>query len=177
MVLIQYSIHYFICFLLFWIPVDQGPELYTKNMERKVFKSLSKIYEGKELEVKELTSRIEIPKNQFLIESTVLRIATKEDANLGHVVIARAPSKTATFDYYLIFDSQWVLKEAKVALYREDYGGEISSKRWLSQFYGAKQGTQFQVGEDIAAISGATISVHAMTRSLNHILAALNSFF
>ena len=42
-------------------------------------------------------------------------------------------------------------------VYREDYGGEISSKRWLSQFNNSNLNSRFEYGDNISAISGATI--------------------
>jgi Na+-translocating ferredoxin:NAD+ oxidoreductase RnfG subunit len=86
-----------------------------------------------------------------------------------------APSRTDTFDYLLILDQNFVLTKAKILIYREDYGGEISSKRWLSQFYEKPLDTQFQVGESVSGISGATISVRSMTQSVNVVFSFLKN--
>jgi len=58
----------------------------------------------------------------------------------------------------------------KVLIYREDYGGEIGSKRWLKQFVGKSLNDELNVGQNIKAISGATISVNAMTTAVNNVL-------
>jgi len=55
-------------------------------------------------------------------------------------------------------------------VYREDRGGEIGSKRWLRQFIGKSKGEFLKYQKDIAAISGATISVKSMTTEVNKIL-------
>ena len=55
---------------------------------------------------------------------------------LGYAFIDKAPSKTDEFDYLVLFDENLIIKKAKVLMYREDYGGEIGSRRWLKQFIG-----------------------------------------
>ena len=47
------------------------------------------------------------------------------------------------------------LKKLRILTYRENYGGEISNKRWLKQFLDREV-------NDVQAISGATISVESM---------------
>jgi len=81
--------------------------------------------------------------------------------------VDKAPSKTADFDYLVIFDHNLKIARTKVLIYREEYGGEIGSKRWLRQFTG-KSGEDSL--DDIAAISGATISVRSMTNAVKDIL-------
>ncbi len=92
---------------------------------------------------------------------------------LGYAYIAKAPSKTAKFDYLVLLDSDLIVKKTKVLIYREEYGGEIGSKRWLKQFVGKTQNDQLQHGDNIIAISGATISVRSMTNAMNDLLASL----
>ena len=54
------------------------------------------------------------------------------DENLtGYFYYGKALSKADVFDYVVIFDSELIIKKIKILAYREDYGGEIGSKRWL----------------------------------------------
>lgn len=96
-----------------------------------------------------------------------------ETQSLGYAYIAKAPSKTAQFDYLVLLDTELVVKKAKVLVYREEYGGEIGSKRWLKQFIGKTQTDDLKYGDNIIAISGATISVRSMTGAMNNLLASL----
>jgi len=75
---------------------------------------------------------------------------------LGYAYISKAPSKTDQFDYLLLLDNNLTIVKAKVLIYREEYGGEIGSKRWLKQFIGKTQNDDLKYGENIIAISGAT---------------------
>jgi len=93
---------------------------------------------------------------------------------LGYGYIGNAPSKTATFDYLVLFDKDFIITKSKVLIYREDYGGEIGSKRWLRQFTGvATTSPELKYNVDIIPISGATISVQSMTRAVNELLQSL----
>lgn len=93
--------------------------------------------------------------------------------HLGFGYIGNAPSKTATFDYLVLFDTDFILTKSMVLIYREEYGGEIGSKRWLRQFEGGTVNSDFAYRKDIIPISGATISVQSMTLAINDLLKSL----
>ena len=98
----------------------------------------------------------------------------KDQKHLGYFYFGKAPSKADEFDYMVIFDDQLIIKKIKILAYREDYGGEISSKRWLRQFNGSSKSDLLKYGKDIKGISGATISAKAMTNAVNDLLANLS---
>lgn len=93
---------------------------------------------------------------------------------LGYAYIGKAPSKTANFDYLVLFDTDFIIQKSKVLIYREEYGGEIGSKRWLRQFNGkSSKSGKLIYNEDIIPISGATISVRSMTKAINDLLESI----
>jgi Na+-translocating ferredoxin:NAD+ oxidoreductase RnfG subunit len=97
-----------------------------------------------------------------------------DDATVGYGYIGNAPSKTATFDYLVLFDTNFIITKSNVLVYREEYGGEIGSKRWLKQFSGKSyESPELKYREDIIPISGATISVRSMTRAMNDLLQSI----
>ena len=96
-----------------------------------------------------------------------------ENEQVGYAYISKAPSKTDQFDYLILLDNNLTILKAKVLVYREDYGGEIGSKRWLKQFIGKNPDDELKYKENIAAISGATISVRSMTNAVNDLLKSL----
>ena len=99
---------------------------------------------------------------------------TTDNEFLGYGYIGSAESKAATFDYLILFDKELVIVKTKVLVYREEYGGEISSKRWLKQFNGKSSSSEELIyNQDVIPISGATISVRAMTQSINDVLKSL----
>jgi len=95
------------------------------------------------------------------------------DQLLGYAYVSKAPSKTDEFDYLILFDADLIIMTSKVLVYREDYGGEIGSKRWLKQFIGKSSSDQLVYGDNIMAISGATISVKSMTNAVNNVLKSI----
>ena len=98
---------------------------------------------------------------------------TAKEILIGYAYVAKAESKTDMFDYLVLVDSDLIIKKSKVLVYREDYGGEIGSKRWLKQFIGKTINDELLYGENIMAISGATISVKSMTNAVNNFLKSL----
>ena len=121
---------------------------------------------------------IQLKHKEFQTNSVVGDFYKIIDSNqlLGYAFIGTAPSKTDTFEYLVVFDSSLVIKKVNILVYREDYGGEIGSNRWLRQFVGKARNTDLAVGKNIAAISGATISVYSMTNAVNQLLNEMNKF-
>nr|WP_321236786.1 FMN-binding protein [uncultured Psychroserpens sp.] len=147
----------------------------TKKIEKKVYKEIKSTYDVEdfefisfeipEKEAKNLPSKFGVD-NFFQI--------TSGENQLGFAYISKAPSKTAQFDYLILLDSDLSVKKAKVLIYREEYGGEIGSKRWLKQFVGKTPENEINYPQDIVAIAGATISVRSMTTAINDLLRSLN---
>lgn len=101
------------------------------------------------------------------IQDDNLIVLLHGDRKLGYAFMDKAPSKTAEFDYLILFDTDLKIVKTKVLVYREEYGGEIGSKRWLNQFTGKSAGDELK---DVVAISGATISVRSMTKAVQDAL-------
>jgi len=89
---------------------------------------------------------------------------------IGYAYTAKAPSKTDQFDYLVLFNTQLEIIKTKVLVYREDYGNEIGSKRWLKQFIGKTANDTLRYGDTIDAISGATISAKSMTKAMQKMM-------
>jgi hypothetical protein len=106
-----------------------------------------------------------------------------KDGNcLGYVYLGEAPSMKKVFDYVVLFSPDLSIKKSKILIYREDYGRQVGSQRWLKQFIGKKSGESLAYGEDIDAISGATISAKSMTLAVSNVLLSMqvleeNNFF
>ncbi|MDA3910473.1 MAG: FMN-binding protein [Bacteroidales bacterium] len=70
------------------------------------------------------------------------------------------------FDYYMLFDNSKSVKKIKVFNYQASHGYEITSRGWLKQFIGYDGSEKLKVNKNIDAISGATISVNAITEDV-----------
>ena len=139
----------------------------SPRLLKKATKLIEKTYvvDDIKLEYKEFQSKSVVGNFYQIFDSGQL---------LGFAFIGTAPSKTDTFEYLVVFDLSLIIKKVNVLVYREDYGGEIGSNRWLKQFVGKARTTELVVGKNIAAISGATISVYSMTNAVNQLLYEMN---
>lgn len=67
------------------------------------------------------------------------------------------------FDYFILFDNTATVRLVKVFNYEATHGQEITARGWLKQFSGYMTSKPLEVGKNIDAISGATVSVYAIT--------------
>ena len=142
-----------------------------KNMEKKVTKEVERTFEVADISFKSI--RVDTQLNIRLpskITENNLNGIYKNDALLGYVFVDQANSKTAQFDYLVIFNAKLEVINSKVLIYREEYGGEIGSKRWLKQFVGKTGKDRVDHESNIDGISGATISVRSMTKAMDNLL-------
>ena len=141
---------------------------YSPSLIRKMHKAVAQSFPSNQIQLESVSAQVNYRNGQLY------SVHSKDHMLLGYAFLGYAPSKTDTFDYLVVFDSEFIIKNMKVLVYREDYGGEIGSKRWLRQFVGKNPEARFDYGQNIAAISGATISVQSMTRAVNTLLADIH---
>lgn len=109
-----------------------------------------KDYFGKTLDKQEISSS----PNHYSLSSN--------DSIFGYVCFEQSPSKHDQFDFVAIYSPNMELLKLRILVYRENYGGEISNKRWLNQFVTRSP-------KKVQAISGATISVESLKYSVSHL--------
>ncbi len=145
-----------------------------KNIKKKVDKEIKATYNVETHKLNALTFDASITNTlPSKFEEDNLFQIIKNDEVIGYAYISKAPSKTDEFDYLVLFDKDFIIKKSKVLIYREDYGSEIGSKRWLKQLVGKTKEDTLTYGDNIAAISGATISVKSMTNAINDLLKSI----
>ena len=88
------------------------------------------------------------------------------DSLMAIAVLDNVIGKSMPITFLVIFDLQGHINHSEIIKYREPYGGEISSPRWLRQFKQKDDSSSFGVGADIDGISGATISVNSVSRGI-----------
>jgi Na+-translocating ferredoxin:NAD+ oxidoreductase RnfG subunit len=145
-----------------------------KHIKKKVDKEIEDVFQIKDFKchAKVIDSDITNILTSSFGEDNFFEVKNSETL-LGYAYISKAPSKTDQFDYLILLDNNLVVLKAKVLVYREDYGGEIGSTRWLKQFIGKTQNDELKYQDNIVAISGATISVRSMTTAVNDLLQSL----
>ncbi len=142
-----------------------------QNIQKKIQKELEKFFNVSEITVTPIvisdTFNTQLPAK--ITKDNFFKLY-KQSKHIGYAFVGEAPSKTATFDYLVIFDANLKVSHSKILIYREEYGGEIGSSRWLRQFLGKTIGDRVAFNDNIDGIAGATISVRSMTNSMDNLL-------
>ena len=154
---------------LSWVTGESDYDL-PKPAVKKIDKTLAAYFPEKVITKKslELTGE-DIRKLTFKLNDNEFFQLWNGSELKGYMYISKGRSKFDSFDYMVIFKPDLTILTTKVLLYREDYGGEITSKRWLRQFDNKSNGEQMKLEEDIQVISGATISCRAITAGIQNL--------
>ncbi|MBL7903822.1 MAG: FMN-binding protein [Bacteroidales bacterium] len=94
------------------------------------------------------------------------RVFTCRAEGCSVAVISASEPRTEFFDYFILYDSDARILSVRVYNYEATHGQEITAKGWLKQFVGFSGEKELNVGKDIDAIAGATISVHSITEDI-----------
>jgi len=105
----------------------------------------------------------------------VLRVS-RADSLLGFAAVGNVVGKDQPITFLVAIDPADRLKDVDILVYREPYGGEVAYEPWRRQFRGKSAGDSLRVGKEIRSISGATISVHAVTLGVRRMLAQLTAW-
>lgn len=129
-------------------------------------------YQNDDLKLEEIKlTKKNLPSDINLKNDKILKILI-EGKLKGYAYLGEAPSKERNFDFLIMFNREDLsIKQSKVLIYRESFGREIGSQRWLDQFNGMTPSSQAaKFGQNIDGISGATISARSMTIAVNNAL-------
>ncbi|MCJ7467497.1 MAG: FMN-binding protein [Maribacter sp.] len=145
-----------------------------KDLNQRVKKEIQDVFEIVDFSCDPVTvpENLETSLPIALTPDNFYKISSKNGV-LGYIFLGQAPSKTAKFDYLVIFNTHLEIIHLKIMAYREEYGGEIGSKRWLKQFLGKTGKDRVSYRENIDGIAGATISVQSMTNAMDQLLRAI----
>ncbi|MCB9336073.1 MAG: FMN-binding protein [Flavobacteriales bacterium] len=132
---------------------------------KKIDKTIEVLWPNQEIQKKQVNVEGYI-ENNLKGKFTLSKLLNSSSELIAYMVISNANSKADFFDYMIIFKPDLTIMTIQVLIYREDYGGEIGSKRWLKQFYGKSDSSEMKFGYDIQNISGATISANSITKGV-----------
>ena len=169
----------FTCLILFFASATlQAGEIDYKNKQLK--KELLKIWNV------EITALVEMPEMSALTanEGRFYKVLDKQQI-IGYVYVGRivscrnggcskdktvsVPGNSEYFDAYFLYNANKTVESVKIYNYRATHGHDVCSRGWLKQFIGFNNEEPLQVGKTIDGISGATISVYALTDQVNYV--------
>jgi hypothetical protein len=133
--------------------------------DNKVQKELKKQFKDETLKFEEITVNNKINGKYYKLQSSVNksvsylylgRVSTKRTAGSAQ----NQQESADFFDYYILYDAAKSVRKIKIINYQSSHGQMISSPGWLKKLEGYMAGKPLEVGKQVDAISGATISVN-----------------
>ena len=102
-----------------------------------------------------------------------VQVARRAGATLGFVVTDAVIGKVELINYAVGIALDGSVKQVEILAYRESHGFEIRLPAWRRQFVGKGAAAALHVGDDIANISGATLSCTHVTEGVRRIVAVV----
>lgn len=102
-----------------------------------------------------------------------VQIARRAGATLGVVVTDQVIGKVELISYAVGIGLDGSIRQVEILAYRESHGFEVRLPAWRKQFVGKGPGAALRVGDDIANISGATLSCTHVTDGVRRIVAVV----
>jgi Na+-translocating ferredoxin:NAD+ oxidoreductase RnfG subunit len=102
-----------------------------------------------------------------------VRIARRGGVALGYVVSDEVIGKVELISYAVGIALDGTVRQIEILSYRESHGFEVRLPAWRKQFVGKGTAAVLQVGDDIANISGATLSCNHVTDGVRRIVAVV----
>lgn len=92
----------------------------------------------------------------------------------GYAVIDEEKGEHLPITFAVKFSPAGIVQRQEILVYRERFGDEVRDPRFRAQFVGKSAASALRPGDDIVAVSGATISSRAMTIGVRRALLLLN---
>lgn len=162
-----------LAFLMFNWLVNNGVDYSNRTFVREIESAFNS--------TPDQLQKLNIPSNEtggefagqfFMVENS----SNKGYAYVGRVVSCRgggcshgqalADAAAEYFDYFILYDGDAKVLQVRVFNYQATHGHGITSRGWLRQFTGYNGSGKLDPGKNIDAISGATISVKAISSDI-----------
>lgn len=91
----------------------------------------------------------------------------------GYAVVDEEKGLSLPITFAVLMDPQGRVRRMEILAYREPRGDEVRSPRFRQQFVGKGVQDAIRYGDDIAAVSGATVSSRSMARGVRRAVVLL----
>jgi len=153
-----------ICLLSFIITSVCIAQDWSPRVAKKVDKHVKRVYALDGYKLEKYNAGV-IPEQ--VVKGGGFYTVQVDHISIGYIHVAQAPSMKNVFDFIILYDNSFIVKDIKILVYREQHGRQIAEKRWLKQFFGKEPGQKVVYDDNIDGISGATISARNMTSAVN----------
>ncbi len=97
-------------------------------------------------------------------------IAEKDGKRLGYAIVDQVKGKSSFIKYLLAITPEGTIRNIVILTYRGTKGAEVLYESFRKQFIGKRENDPLQLGVDIDAIAGATISSRSITDGVRKIM-------
>jgi len=98
----------------------------------------------------------------------------KNGKTLGYMVVDHRIGKSYPITFMVVINPDGTARDVEIMVYREPRGWEVRYESFLRQFFGKDAGSDFR---EINSITGATLSVRAVTKGVQKALAAFKVLY
>ena len=113
-----------------------------------------------------------------LLEITEIRftfyVGKKNGKPMGYMLIDHIIGKSFPITFMTVLNVDGTVRDVEILVYREPRGWEVRFPSFMSQFFGMNAQSDFR---DINSITGATLSVRAITKGVKKAVAAYKVLF
>lgn len=102
-----------------------------------------------------------------------IHTALAEDVVDGYAVVTEEIGRFHDITFLVGVNPDGTVRRVEVLVYRESRGGEIRHRRFLHQYEGKSLRDPIRLNRDMLNITGATLSVRAMSRGVRKVLGVL----
>jgi FAD:protein FMN transferase len=167
---------------------DEIKELYPDFVEEvfltpeqaleKVFPKADRVESATVRLTPEEKSRVERRTGWKMTEDVyVVHRGFKDGKPAGFAVITEEIGKYKPITFIVKSTPDFRVEKVEVLVYREPRGGEVRKARFLQQFKGKEASSPLRINRDIINITGATLSVRAMSAGVKRVMAVLEEVY
>lgn len=120
-------------------------------------------------DTKEIVVSEDILTKVNLKKTKVMKI-TGPAGRLGYCVESDVVGRSGPFRIRTVIDSQFAVKQTAVLSYPAQRGREVRSAVFTRQFEGKGPADPIRVGQDIVAVTGATVSCNVMAEGVREVI-------
>ncbi|MBW2553008.1 MAG: FMN-binding protein [Deltaproteobacteria bacterium] len=97
-------------------------------------------------------------------------IAEKNGKRLGYAIVDQVKGKSSFIKYLLAIAPEGTIRNIVILTYRGTKGAEVRHDRFREQFIGKRENDPLQLGVDIDAIAGATVSSRSIAEGVRKLM-------
>lgn len=135
------------------------------KVQKRELKEIAKLFEESQDIVQPFSLKDSSTSTEYLRPGDCLYRIIEKDELKGYLLSTSAKGRYDYFDYSVIFSNDKIILKVIVTVYRSTHGAAICQKNWLSQFEGYNGG-KLEIGPDIDAVSGGTISASSIVMDI-----------